>query len=212
MALNIVSLNVNGLRDQAKRAGFFHWLRSFEVVPNIVCLQETHVSSDAECLSWFRASGFSSVSCSGTVYSCGCVMLFRHPMSFIRKWVDSDGRFLLCEFSYLDKTFRVCCLYAPNRNPARNSFLKSLPALIDRSVPTVLTGNFYTVFDQATDRRGSVTSNVSRENIAALTDLFEACRCIDIWRHLHPNDSTFTWSRSVGLLASRIDLIGAPYL
>ena len=212
MALNIVSLNVNGLRDQAKRAGFFHWLRSFEVVPNIVCLQETHVSSDAECLSWFRASGYSSVSSPGTVHSCGCVMLFRHPVSFQRKWVDSDGRFLLCEFSYLDKTFRVCCLYAPNRNPARNSFLESLPAFIDPSVPTVLTGDFNTVFDRVTDRRGSVASDVSRESIVALTELFDACCCIDIWRYLHPNDSTFTWTRGDGLFASRIDLIGAPYL
>ena len=90
--------------------------------------------------------------------------------------------------------------------------MKCLPALIDRSVPTVLTGNFYTVFDQATDRRRSVTSDVYWENIAALTDLFEACCCIDIWWHLHPNDSTFTWPRSDGLLASHIDLIGAPYL
>ena len=29
-------------------------------------------------------------------------MLLRHRVSFKRKWVDSDGRFLLCEFSYFD--------------------------------------------------------------------------------------------------------------
>ena len=56
----------------------------------------------AECLSWFRALGFSSILSPVTVHSCGCVMLLRHPVSFKRKWVDSDGRFLLCEFSYFD--------------------------------------------------------------------------------------------------------------
>ena len=103
-------------------------------------------------------------------------------------------------------------MYAPNRNPAWNSFFERLPSLIDRSVPTALTGDSNTVFDRATDRRGCVASDVSRESTAALTDLLEACCCIDIWQYLHPNDSAFTWTRSDGLLGSRIDLIGAPFL
>ena len=58
MALSIVTLNANGLRDQSKRAGLLQWVRSLSVVPDIVCLQECHCSSDLECQTWFRASGF----------------------------------------------------------------------------------------------------------------------------------------------------------
>lgn len=58
MALSIVTLNANGLRDQSKRAGLVQWLRSLSVVPDIVCLQECHCSSDLECQTWFQASGY----------------------------------------------------------------------------------------------------------------------------------------------------------
>ena len=58
MALSIVTLNANGLRDQSKRAGLLQWFRSLMVVPDIVCLQECHCSSDLECQTWFRSSGY----------------------------------------------------------------------------------------------------------------------------------------------------------
>ena len=41
MALSILSLNTNGLRDSSKRASVLQWFRSFPQVPDIVCLQET---------------------------------------------------------------------------------------------------------------------------------------------------------------------------
>ena len=58
MALSIVTLNANGLRDQSKRVGLLQWFRSLTVVPDNVCLQECHCSSDLECQTWFRASGY----------------------------------------------------------------------------------------------------------------------------------------------------------
>ena len=48
MALTILTLNVNGLRDNAKRAGLLMWLRALPSVPDVVCLQETHCTSLAE--------------------------------------------------------------------------------------------------------------------------------------------------------------------
>ena len=54
MALSIVMLNANGLRDQSKCAGLLLWFRSLTVVPDIVCLQECHCSSDLNCQTWFR--------------------------------------------------------------------------------------------------------------------------------------------------------------
>ena len=42
--------------------------------------------------------------------------------------------------------------------------------------------------------------------------LFDSCCVVDIWRYLHPNVSGFTWTRWNGALASRIDLVGVPYV
>ena len=47
MALNVISVNANGLRDSDKRAGLLQYLRSLPSV--VVCLQECHWSSDSEC-------------------------------------------------------------------------------------------------------------------------------------------------------------------
>ena len=212
MALSILSLNCNGIRDQSKRCGLLQWLRSLPVSVDIVCLQETHCVSVAECSLWFRSSGFDSVVSGGSPHSCGCIVLFRPTVSLVNSWCDSDGRFLQCEFSYSAKLFRVCCIYGPNRNPARDLFLDDLHSEIDPSIPTILAGDFNSVFDRALDRFGSDPSDSSRESSASLSSLFDSCCVIDIWRYLHPSVSGFTWTRWNGALASRIDLFGVPYV
>ena len=42
MALSLISLNVNGLRDANKRAGLLQFLRCLSSPPDVVCLQEVH--------------------------------------------------------------------------------------------------------------------------------------------------------------------------
>ena len=216
MALSVLTLNCNGIRDQSKRSGLVQWLRSLPVCVDVVCLQETlpgnSAISSAECLSWFSSSGFSSVLSSGSTHSCDNIILFRPSLSLVNSWRDADGRLAQCEFSFHDKSFRVCCIYCPNRNPARDRFLDDLHASIDPSVPTILAGDFNTVFDRSVDRFGSDPTDSSRESSSSLRDLFDACCIIDIWRYLHPSSSAFTWTRWNGSFASRIDLFGVPYV
>ena len=171
MALSVLSLNCNGIRDASKRAGPLHWVRSLPVRPDIICLQEVHCSSVQECSSWFQSSGFGVVCSPGSVRSSGCAILFRDSLSVSDSWCDAEGRYLQCEFSFRDQSFRVCCLYVPNRNPARDSFLHDLQDKIDFSVPSLLCGDFNTVFDRALDRRGSDPSDTSRESTSALRGL-----------------------------------------
>ena len=53
---------------------------------------------------------------------------------------------------FCGKSFRVCCIYAPNRNPARDQFFHDLWAKVDPSVPTILCGDFNAVFDRSVDQ------------------------------------------------------------
>ena len=121
-ALAFVSLNVNSLRSVDKRAGVFRWLQSLPRLPDVVCLQETHCASEEECRLWFSVTGLSSAVSPGSRHSCGCVLLYRPHLTFVRAWRDDVGRFLLCEFSFRSNIFRVACVYAPNRSPARDVF------------------------------------------------------------------------------------------
>ena len=204
--LSVLSLNVDGLRDSSKRAALLQCV--FKNV--VVCHQEVHRGSESECLFWFRSSGLSSCVSPGSNRSCGCIVLFRPSLSLVTSWSNSETRLLQCEFLLRGVRFRVISLYALNRNPQRNDFLESIHMYVDASVPTILAGDFNSVFDRAVNRRGSCVDNDSRESSVALARLFRNCCCVDVWRHLFPSRPGFTWTRSDGVKSSRIDLIGCP--
>ena len=212
MALSVVSLTCNSVRDPSKRAGLLHWFRSLPMKPDIICLQEVHCSLAQECLSCFLSSGFGVTCFPGSVRSSGCVIIFRPSLSLSSSWCNMEGRYLQCEFSFLNQSFHVCCLYVPNCNPARDPFLDDIHAKIDPSVPSLLCGDFNTVFDRALDRRGSDPSDSSRESTSSLRGLFDACCVVDIFRYLHPSTPGFTWTMWNSTPALCIDFIGIPFL
>ena len=210
MALTVISVNVNGLRNENRRLGFLQWLSHLS--PSVVCLQETHAVSSADLQSWFSGFGFLCAGSFGSVHSRGVAVLYR-PIFECRSVVcEFDGRFVLVELAFRGAVFRVASIYAPNRNPDRDDFLVRCVNAIDPTVPTLLCGDFNTVIDRVADRRGSCPFDVSHESSVMLSGLFSDCCVVDIWRELHPGVSAFTWCRPDGALASRIDLIGCPYV
>jgi len=138
MALSIIFLNVNGLRESSKREGLLKWLRSLPVTVDVVSLQETHCTSDVECYSWFSSCGVNFVLSPGTSRFVGCIILYRSVLKLVNSWGEVPGRSLLSEFSLYDVSFRVLCLYAPNLNPARDNFFNRISDALDPSIPTVV--------------------------------------------------------------------------
>ena len=187
------------------------WLQALPSPIDIVCMQEVHCTSVEECTRWFSSTGLFCVVSSGSVHSCGCVVLYRPRLSLVGSWLDADGRFVQCEFSFQAKLFRVACIYAPNRNPARDTFFSDVEAHFDPSVPTLLCGDFNAVFDCLLNRVGSDPFDTACESSVVLSRLFSSCCVLDIWRYLHPSSNSFTWSRWNGLVSSRVDLFGVPF-
>ena len=209
MCLLLLTLNVNGLRCANKTLSFIHWLHSLN--HDFICLQELHFSDDAELLSWFSSSGFSIISSPGSVKSAGVAILYRPRFTLSNSWKDDLGRFIMGEFKVNDSVFRVANIYAPNRNPSRNLFFEDISSVLDPSVSTLLAGDFNSVLDRSLDRRGSSSfSSSSRESSDVISKLFSDLCVIDAWRHFHPDESSFSWTRPDGAYASRIDLIGCP--
>ena len=174
LALSVLSLNYNGIRDQSKRVDLIQWLQSWPVTVDVVCLQETHRVSQA---------GFLSCLSPGFNHSSGCVVLYRPLLAFVDSWTDTGGRYLQREFSLCDKSFRICCLYAPNRNPDSGQFLEDVSDKVDPSVPTLLVGDFNTMFNWLKDRRGSNPLDDSHGSSVRLAALFDACCVVYIWRY-----------------------------
>ena len=206
MALSIISINVNGLRDPDKRAGLIQWLHALPRLMLSVC-KNVIVFTMEECTLWFPSSGLFCAVSPGSNHSCGCIVFLRPSLSVVRSWYDDHGRFFQCEFSYLGKIFRVACVYAPNRYPEPNNFFSDVEVHVDPSVPTLLCGDFNAVFDLLFDRVGSEPSDTVRESSVALSHLFSSCCVLDIWRYLHPSSNSFTWSSSV----AACDILPIPF-
>ena len=77
MALSVISINLDGLRDPDKRAGLIQWLHALPSPVDIICLQECHCVSVEECSLWFPYSGLLCTVSPGSNHSCGCIVLFR---------------------------------------------------------------------------------------------------------------------------------------
>ena len=204
MAL-FVTLNVNGLRDPAKRLSFCHWLSGFNF--DIVCLQELHCISEDEVKSWFPS--FSVVVSVGSNKSCGVAVLFKPTFSRIDSVSDSSGRFVRVRLLRAGATFDVVSLYAPNLRSDCLLFFPSLLPFLDPGVPTLLCGDFNSVMDPCRDRRSAGGQSMT-DTSDLLVSLFRDLSCVDVWRSCHPSQQAFTWLRPDGTRASRIDLVGCP--
>ena len=88
------------------------------------------MQSVEECTRWFSSTGLFCVVPSGSAHSCACEVLYRPRLSLVASWSDADGRFVQCEFSFQAKLFRVACIYAPNRNLARDTFFSDVDVFL----------------------------------------------------------------------------------
>ena len=117
MVIQIVSLNVRGLRDPVKRRIIFNYYRSRG---NVICLQETHSSLKDECI-WEAEWGGRIIFSHGTNSSRGVCIMFKKDIGYriVNTQSDTSGRNLLCELENIDdpqKRLVVSNIYAPNQD------------------------------------------------------------------------------------------------
>ena len=132
--------------------------------------------------------GYSCAVSPGSNHSSAIMILLCPHISLLHSWSAHSGRSLMVELKVSDNTFQVCSVYAPNPNPDRDCFLVDVTTLINPAVPTLLCGDFNTVFDRSVDRRGSCPFDHFCESTAKLVSLFSKCSVVDEWRSLHPTD------------------------
>ena len=144
--------------------------RRWEQVSNPAA-QETHAVSEDQLRSWFSSYGFLAAGSFGSQRSRGVVVLYRPILDLRGVICQSDRRLVLVEFPLRGSVFHVACVYAPNRNPDHDEFFAYCETSIDSSVPTVLCGDFNTIFDGTRNRRGSNIDNASRKSSSVLETL-----------------------------------------
>ena len=213
MDLRIISLNINGLNDHLKRTALVDWLKCMKV--DVVCLQETHSPSHESARRWFANSGYRVASSSLTSKSAGVPILVKDKYKITKIIKDEDGRYVQAVVDFEEGQASFILLYAPNRNPARNTFFASLTGLTHLSRPTFVAGDFNAVLDPQLDRMRDPNyvagpAAQQRESTVALESLMSFTQTYPVWRQLHPGCIAYSCTHGDGTQASRIDMVWAP--
>ena len=114
-SLNIVSLNVRGLRNQVKRRAIFSYLKSQKA--NLYCLQETF-SQESDEKVWSAEWGGQAFFSHGSVHSKGVCILLKANTSYALNliYADPNGRYILAKISTGDEELFIANVYAPNHH------------------------------------------------------------------------------------------------
>ena len=138
---DILSLNVRGIRDQAKRRSIFLYLKDHD--SKIYFLQETYSQPEDEII-WKNEWGGEIFFSHGTKHSKGvCILL--HPTiqnKIDYSFSDKAGRIVLITCVLNSLKLSLVNIYAPNNQSEQLEFLQNLNnCLIDKSeIPTLIVG------------------------------------------------------------------------
>ena len=215
-SLRLLSLNVNGLRDPAKRRTLFNLLHRDQW--DVVLLQETHHSSAAEGQAWAEEgpNGL-RVNWAGPSFwshystqSCGVAVLIspRADVADIdQRHNSTDGRTLSIDFTFCGGAFTAVSAYAPSTADQRVPyFTRQLPQALTHGRQLLLGGDWNCIAEQLDilDPAGAPG--------ARITGYFDGLRLVetdhqlyDVWRDRHPDRRTFTHLSAAHGTAARLD-------
>ena len=138
-SLQLLSLNVNGLRGKQKRAALFATLQSGPW--QVIALQETHHANQTEAAQWCREGAGPTAPwdgpsfwATGTSASRGVALLFK-PSPLLSgatsAATDPNGRFVAVRCDLSGSQITIASVYAPVERQERTPFFHSslLPAL-----------------------------------------------------------------------------------
>ena len=107
----------------------------------------------------------------------------------------------------VESSFQVLAIYGPNQKRLGDDFFPSLFPIVNPSLPLILCGDFNVVADPHVDRYGCNPDSPWAYNWpSSLSTLVESFDLLDIWRHNHPTERSYTWRRANGTQVSRLDM------
>ncbi len=208
-ALEICSMNTNGLGDQHKCQSVLTYLKN--KCKGIIMLQETHCTESKECM-WKELSDAHCYFSHGTSNSKGVATLIPKELDIHVKQVlkDQEGRFLILEIVWENVCYVIVNVYAPTKDKPKlqHEFISNLSTNIedfsDKSI--IWGGDMNCYLDPNVDKKGGNTE-VTSDYATLVKGTMEHYDVVDIWRVRNPDTLKFTWYRRTraGIVQSRID-------
>ena len=180
--VNIVTLNVLGLRQPKKRKALFQWLIQKQF--KIVCLQETFCT--AEFKNDFNQNWDGTIlhSFTDSVHSRGvCIMMCKDlNCEVLDSRSDQDGHILMIKIKLQDDIYNIINVYAPNNISEWNAFLKQFIVKVENftagSDSLILMGDFNTAMTKTDRKSGKIYASTKY-----LSDCVKQLCLTDIWKN-----------------------------
>lgn len=203
--VNVVSFNVNGLRNELKRRSIFNLLKYDN--NHIILLQETHSMVKDEQV-WSNEWGSKIYFAHGTNFSRGVMVMFHRNFPVIVEDLryDKQGRYIILDLKIGEIKFILSNVYGPNEDD-EDFFIRWFQVLESRDNSSMLlAGDFNCSLDPEYDLFNNNGLNHTRKRIT-LQESLDVCELVDIWRIRNPDKKVFTWRKpnSRQLIMSRLD-------
>ena len=212
-ALNITTVNVQGLQDKQKRMNLFQSLRNENY--DVIAIQETHCDFNSLSV-WNDEWGGASVWTHHASDQAGVAILFnsKRSVNILRHSACNEGRILTVTAEIDSSIFQFVNVYGPNPTSLleSNAFFSQIKLLMDESIQPIILGDFNMVENLNMDRRGGAPKKRHTYGVDILKSLRDNFDLIDVWRQQHQNLKEFTWhSPNIEQnIHSRLDRIYVP--
>lgn len=203
--LDILSSNVQGLRDSLKRYNVLSQLKG-KLKSNVYFLQETHWTLDLRPILRLLWRGDVFLSPAINPGSLGVAILL-HPNLDCKVLSVDDvlaGRALKVSVSISDEIFHLINIHAPNNGQERQIFFQTLQQFLARLDPNdqiIFGGDFNCTLKPSLDRCSKQESHP--RSAQELMDLIKRFDLVDPWRMHNRDKIEFSWVGYNG--KSRID-------
>ena len=207
--LNVISLNVRGIRERGKRNRILQWCKHKK--GDIVFLQETYSTPEVEAL-WRSEWEGSLYFAHGTNHSKGVLVLIASSLNInIQELkIDNEGRYVIFKGEIRGTKVVMGNLYFPTRDKEKEQlkFLNNLDKIISdmwsQEYALVFGGDYNLIMDSRLDYMGA---NIPVRN--KYNEAFEAFLnkyyLEDIWRRKNPNKKQFTFKQKQPIVQTRLD-------
>lgn len=201
--MNIISINVNGLRAFTKKHGMDYLMNTYN--PDIICLQEIKCSS-SDVNKVASKYGFSSISNPNKIKKgyAGVAIMYKPGLQGIKGGesvsLSTDpymlGRIVRLDFETFS-LFNVYTLNSSGKSDLRKEWDKLFIDYVKDFKHKIITGDL-NVCHTALDHHDWIKSKNTMPGlmdfeINGFSKLIESCNLVDSFRELNPYSKSYTW-------------------
>ena len=207
--LNLISMNVRGLRNAKKRRSLFYLFKKGNY--DVIGLQETHLTrADKDII--LREWGSNFYIAEGSTNSKGLLTLYGKSIKMEdTSLILDNNRCLISLITSGDVKLLVANVYGTCNNSEKHQFLLSLKSNIKENMvlfktnDVVVFGDFNIVKNNDYDILSGNPHHV--DTVSQFNSVINELLLIDIWREHNQNVKDFTWSCKSPFIARRLDYI-----